>query len=126
MIKGVGTDICDIARIRKMVESDKKDLFLPKIFTTTELQMAEAYKDPSAFFAGRWAAKEALAKALGTGFGKQCRWLDIEVQRLESGAPDLVLSELTKETADSLSVKTIHLSISHEKETAVAFVVLEA
>ena len=125
MIKGIGTDICDIARIRKMVESDKKDLFFAKVFTAKELEMAEVYKDPSTFFAGRWAAKEALAKALGTGFGKQCRWLDIEVQRLESGAPQLILSELTKETANALAVKSIHLSISHEKETAVAFVVLE-
>ena len=125
MIRGIGTDICDIARIRKMVESDKKDIFFAKVFTPLELEMGEKYKDPSTFFAGRWAAKEALAKALGTGFGKSCRWLDIEIARLESGAPELKLSKLTKETADSLSVQSMHLSISHEKETAVAFVILE-
>ena len=125
MIGGVRTDICALDRIGKLLKSDKRELFLKKTFLPEEQQLAPGEKAEAAFYAGRWAAKEALAKALGTGFGAQCGWLDICVLRKESGAPYLELSGSASKTADTLGFTNIHLSISHEKSHALAFVIAE-
>ena len=87
MIAGIGTDICAIERVQKLLLSNKRQHFLDKTFTALEQKLAPVSKAEAAFYAGRWAAKEALAKALGTGFGEKCRWLDISINRLASGAP---------------------------------------
>ncbi|WDE96827.1 holo-ACP synthase [Lentisphaera profundi] len=125
MIGGVGTDICELARIQKLLESNKRQHFLDKTFTDEELDLAPGSKAEVAFYAGRWAAKEALAKALGTGFGQFCRWSEITVARKDSGAPYFKISGVTAETADSLGLTNFHLSISHEKSHAIAFVIAE-
>ncbi len=125
MIAGIGTDICALDRIEKLLKSDKRQLFLNKTFLPQEQDLAPGPKAETAFYAGRWAAKEALAKALGTGFGAQCGWLDICVLRKESGAPYLELSGSASKTADSLGFTNIQVSISHEKSHALAFVLAE-
>ena len=125
MIIGVGTDICRLIRIQHLLESDKKEHFLKKTYTELEVANIPKGRNNVAYCAGRWAAKEAISKCLGTGFGAKCRWLDICIKKLESGAPEVQLSGTTAETAESLGIKKFHLSISHEKEYAVAFAVAE-
>ena len=125
MIIGIGTDICALERIEKMLSGTKRELFLKKTFTATEVEAAPGEKAETAYFAGRWAAKEAVAKALGTGFGAKCSWLDLEVIRLESGAPYLKLSGQASLTSNDLGVTNWHLTISHEKSHAIAFVIAE-
>ena len=86
--------------------------------------MAEL-KDPKEFIAGRWAAKEAFSKALGTGMCAECAFVEIEVLSDERGKPFVKLYAATAETAKRLGITRIHVSISHERELATAFVVLE-
>lgn len=124
MIFGVGIDIVETARIKKIIE--KYDtLFLQKIFTEFELKEGFAKKDPVTYFAGRWAAKEALSKALGVGIGEKCSWLEIEIQSQAHGNPICLLSGNAEKTATEISIIRIHLSITHEKEYAGAVVALE-
>ena len=82
-------------------------------------------KDPKEFIAGRWAAKEAFSKALGTGMCAECAFVEIEVLSDERGKPFVKLYAATAETAKRLGITRIHVSISHERELATAFVVLE-
>ena len=125
MIIGIGTDICQLSRIEKLLKSTKRQHFLKKTLTQEEIDNIPPARREVSYCAGRWAAKEAVAKALGCGFGAKCRWLDITIRKMDSGAPEVVLSELTAQTAKDLGIGKIHVSISHEKEYAVAFVVAE-
>ena len=125
MIFGIGTDICDLERIQKMLDSDKAEAFITRSFTEAENAMAPKGKQRTAYYGGRWAAKEAVAKALGTGFGAKCRWLDINIARLDSGAPSAELSGIAADTAKEVGITKIHISISHEKSYAVAFATAE-
>ncbi len=121
MILGLGTDITDCARIEKMMLRHG-NCFLRRVLTEREA----AEFDGVSYLAGRWCAKEALSKALGTGIGSRCAFEDIQILRdAESGRPVMTLSGNAKRTADALGVKRIHLSISHEKLHAVATVILE-
>jgi holo-[acyl-carrier protein] synthase len=86
----------------------------------------QAQRHPGQAFAVRFAAKEAFAKAIGTGLARGLKWLDIEVRRIESGQPALVLAGAAQREAHRLGVSRIHLSLSHEKGMAVAMVVLES
>jgi holo-[acyl-carrier protein] synthase len=124
MIAGTGIDIVEISRIRDMLEKHS-NAFAEKIFTDKERDEAENRSDPSVYFAGRWAAKEAFAKALGTGFGRFCSWTDISVSNDSAGKPFITLSGNALEYAEKLEIANIHLSISHEKEYACASVILE-
>jgi holo-[acyl-carrier protein] synthase len=125
MILGIGTDICALERIQKMLEGSKRELFLKKTYTPLEISAAPGAKAEVAYFAGRWAAKEAVAKALGTGFGAQCSWLGIEILRKPSGAPEIILSGSASLSSDNLGVTDWHLTISHERSHAVAFAIAE-
>ena len=125
MIVGLGTDIIETARIDKLVER-RGALALERVFTPAEIEKSKTRgKSISQFRAGRWAVKEALAKALGCGMGEKCSWQEIEVMNLDTGAPTVALSGTTKATADGLGVQQIHVSISHEQHYASAVVVLE-
>lgn len=119
MIKGIGTDIIEIKRIENAVS----DAFLKKCFTENELK---SY-DKNTFVqsaAGIFAAKEAVAKAFGTGF-RSFSAKDIEVLKDEQGKPFVNLSKKASYTADKIGIKSINISISHCKEYAVAFAVAE-
>lgn len=126
MIIGIGTDIVFVGRIRKIYESDKKDIFLEKIFTPKEIELAENHKDPVLFFSGRWATKEAVSKALGTGIGHECAWKDMEILSLESGAPNMSISGTALITAKKMNIQNWHVSISHEKTYAISYVIAES
>jgi holo-[acyl-carrier protein] synthase len=124
MISGIGTDIVEIGRIRGMLEKHPES-FIGRVFTETEQNEANGKKSAVEYYAGRWAVKEAVSKALGCGIGENCAWKEIEVTNDEKGKPHAALSGKAKETADSKDVKSVHVSISHEEHYACAFAVLE-
>lgn len=125
MIVGIGTDIVRIDRIRRSIERHP-DHFVDHIFTSEEQREAALRSDFSTYYAGRWSAKEALSKALGSGIGEKCGWLDISILNNEAGCPCMVLNGRAAETANKMGVPKIHVSISHETEYACATVILEA
>jgi len=95
------------------------------VFAEDELRDAPEGIGKYAYFAGRWAAKEAVSKALGTGIGKDCGWKDIVIRRDPLGKPIVEMQGAAKKTASTLGIKTIHVSISHEGRLACANVVAE-
>lgn len=119
MILGIGTDIIEIYRVKKAIESES---FLKRNFTPAEIALIS--KKGAQTAAGNFAAKEALVKALGTGFSGFFP-IEIEVLRKPSGAPFINLTHKAYDLSLSLGVKHIKVSISHSKEYAVAYVILE-
>ena len=122
MIAGIGNDITECARIGEALQRHG-DLFLDHLLTPRE--KAES-RGRLSYYAGRWAAKEAVAKALGCGIGARCSFTDIEILNDESGKPLVSLSGAAQRTAAELNVGRIHLSISHERHYAAAVAVLES
>ncbi len=125
MIVGVGTDIVEIARIEATLER-LGESFAARILTPNELLDFNASKTPNHFVAKRFAAKEAMGKALGTGIGQGVSWQHMEVLHSELGAPYFQLSHKAMERFKALGGATHHLSLSDEKDFAVAFVILES
>lgn len=115
-IKGLGNDIIEIERIRKSIERHGEH-FLDRLFTKEEQEYCYQFKDSSQRFAGRFAAKEAVAKAFGTGFGHELAWHDLEILANEKGRPIVHLSEKAKKHFQN---PEIHLSISHSDHYATA------
>lgn len=124
MIVGLGLDIAEIDRIQGAIERHG-DLFLKRVFTAAEIEYCERHRTPYERYAGRFAAKEAAMKALGTGWRRGVRWLDIEVMRQPSGKPTLELRGQAGEWAARLDVKTISLTITHSGNIALAQVIFE-
>ena len=124
MIIGIGTDIVEVIRIESML-GEHGESFVEKIFTVEEKDESAKRSDPAQYFAGRWAAKEALSKALGCGFGAKCSWKDIVILNAPNGKPEMTLYGNALRTSQELGVSSIHLSISHEKHYACASVVME-
>lgn len=118
---GIGTDIVEIKRIkRSAVKYGQR--FLQRLFTPAEIALCQARKEPWGCFAARFAAKEAVLKALGTGLAG-CRWTDVEVLPGPGRAPQVYLSGGALNRALSLGVERVLLSISHDRGRAVAFAV---
>jgi holo-[acyl-carrier protein] synthase len=124
MIRGIGTDIIGVSRIRRLMDKHGSH-FLEKIFTEPELLQMKSRAGKAHFLAGRWAAKEAVSKALGCGIGASCAWKDIEILNGELGGPSVSLSGAAAKTASRIGASNAHVSISHEKNHAVAFAILE-
>lgn len=122
LILGVGTDIVEVGRIKKAIE--RNDRFLEKIFTITELDYLKSRNLRPEYVAGRFAAKEAVAKALGTGF-RGFDFKDIEIDRTTLGKPIVTLKGKAKLIAKKEGQYNIHLSISHGVDSAVAYAILE-
>ncbi len=120
MIKGTGVDIIEISRIEKVFAGSGR--FASRIFTAGELACCAEKKGKWASLAARFAAKEAVSKALGTGFGR-VKWTDIEVIGGEGGKPEVRLHGAAREAAGELGITNLSLSLSHCNEYAVAFVV---
>jgi holo-[acyl-carrier protein] synthase len=120
MIIGIGTDIVSIPRIERAIERFG-ERFLNKVFTQEEVATC---KEPPQL-AARFAAKEAALKAIGTGISKGIAFKDIEVRRKSGERPEVRLHGKGKEVAESLGLKAVHLSLSHDGGFAVAFVVIE-
>ncbi|MBQ7650546.1 MAG: holo-ACP synthase [Victivallales bacterium] len=126
MIVGVGTDIVEIARLKASIERYGAH-FLDHIYTVAEQAVAESKGEQRfAYYAGRWAAKEAVSKVFGTGFTAECKWTEICIANNDAGKPLVTLSGITAQTAEALGIRQIHLSISHEKAYACAFAVGES
>ena len=127
MIIGLGTDLCEVERIARALER-QGDRFRNRICSDREQGLAAARADEAVFYAGRFAAKEACAKALGTGITERVRWRHIEVLAGQSGEPILLLSEgalrHARRLADRCEVRA-HVSVTHGGPFAMAFVILE-
>jgi len=124
MIAGIGIDIIEINRIRRVLE--KNPAFQQKVFSEQEIQYCVSKADPSMSFAARFAAKEAFMKALGTGWNHEVSWVEIETVINKNGSPSLSITGKTRMTLTARNITSCHLSLSHEKEYSVACVVLES
>jgi len=124
MIIGVGIDIIDVTRVKKVIEK-YGSRFIERIFTGKENAYCDSKAKPYIFYAARFAAKEAFLKALGSGLSGGIKWKDIEIDRDNSGKPYANYSGRAKQTADNLGVEKAHLSMAHTSEYAVAIVELE-
>ncbi len=119
-IISIGTDIIECARIAQMIERHG-ELFLHRVFTVREIIYCSARRSCNQHYAGRWAAKEAVLKVLGTGWSKGIRWTDVEVQNATGGCPTVILHNRAAEIAKQQSIATVMLSISHCRSHAVAY-----
>ena len=121
----IGTDIVEIERIQHVLQTYPNQF--PKIvFTEAEIASAPANEQARlAYFAGRWAAKEAIAKALGCGFGANCAWKELEISNLPGGEPVVELSGNALQTFKELDGLKLSVSISHERHYATAVALLE-
>lgn len=119
MIVGLGTDIIEIHRIADMVERHGEN-FLNRIYTSDEVTYCQKRKESNQHLAGRWAVKEAVMKALGTGFVKGIHFRDIEVTSERSGKPILLLHGGARDRAEQLGIDQVLISISHCREYATA------
>ena len=124
MIVGIGIDVAEVKRIRAVIES-QGERFLRRVFTREEVAYCEKFKNKYERYAGRFAAKEAAMKALGTGWSRGVRWVDVEVVRTRGGRPILELKGEARKVADRLGVKNIALSMTHTVEQAIAQVIFE-
>ncbi|HEY0564658.1 MAG TPA: holo-ACP synthase [Terriglobales bacterium] len=124
MIVGIGTDICEVQRIRQAI-ARFGDRFLRRCFTPHEIAYCQSKANSVERFAARFAAKEAAMKAIGTGLSRGVSWQDFNVGRAPGGRPVLELSGRAAQIATGLGTIRTHLSITHVPEQAVAFVILE-
>jgi holo-[acyl-carrier protein] synthase len=122
-VVGVGVDLCEVDRMRATLARTAG--FADRVFTDGEQAYCRRAKDPAERFAVRFAAKEAVLKALGSGLGA-CRLRDIEVVRADSGAPAVVLHDTAADLADRRGVTRWHVSLTHTATLAEAMVVAVA
>jgi holo-[acyl-carrier protein] synthase len=125
VIVGLGLDIAEIDRIEEAITRHGAP-FLERLFTPREVEYCERFKNRYERYAGRFAAKEAAMKALGTGWSRGVRWRDIEVVHGESGKPTLKLEGVAGEIARNMGVKNIVMTITHSGNLALAQVIFEA
>lgn len=119
MIFGIGVDVVENARIRQSIDR-LGDPFLDRVFTPVEREYCDGMKFPERHYAARFAAKEAIAKAFGTGIGENLNWTDMEVHRRDSGEPFVVMSGKGKEFARSKQIHQIMISLTHTDHYAAA------
>jgi holo-[acyl-carrier protein] synthase len=124
MILGIGIDTVEIGRIR---DSHQRlgDRFIERILLPAEIDYCLKHKDPAPSLAARFAAKEAISKAFGTGITAELGWLDMEVARHDTGAPYLILHSKGKELLEARGGSIVHLSLSHTANAATAMAILE-
>ena len=119
-VLGIGTDITDVARVEEMLEKHGQ-LFLKRVFTDNEIAYCTPRRAVAQHLAGRFAAKEAILKALGTGWAGGIQWTDIEVVNEPGGQPIVKLHNAAAEEAARRQIGQVLISISHVKFSAVAF-----
>jgi len=123
MIFGIGIDIIEIERIKSSIEKFD-DRFLNKIYTKTELDYCLSKKNKYQHFAARFAAKEAIAKALQTGWSKEFRWKDVEIYNEKSGMPNVKLLGNLKDFLDA--DKSLKITMSHSENYVTCFAIIYA
>ena len=119
-IVGIGTDIVECVRIRKMIDRHG-ELFLARVYTEREVRFCQSRRRATEHFAARWAAKEAVLKALGTGWRRGLAWTDMEVRTEPSGRPQVLLCGVAKDIAQAQRVGDILISMSHCRAYATAY-----
>lgn len=119
MIVGHGIDLVECARIAKVYEAHG-ERFLDRVLTPAERERARQFADPIPFISGRWAAKEAILKMLGTGWRGQIAWTDMEILPDALGSPVVSLSGECGRLADKLGIAHVFLSITHTDQAAMA------
>ena len=124
MIYGIGTDLVNIDRVKKIL-SKNRDGFVKRVLSEHEQALFANKADSAAYCAKRFAAKEAFAKALGTGIGRVVGFQDLTVRNNENGKPHFIPSEKLRLYLLEKDINQAHLSISDESQNAIAFVVLE-
>src|SRR3989441_1065942 len=124
MILGVGIDIIEVDRIRASYEKFG-ERFLQRILRPAEIAYCLSHKQPAPFLAARFAAKEAISKAFGTGIGGQLGWQDMEVGRKDTGEPFVILHDAGQKLLEQRGGARFHLSLSHTENYATAVAILE-
>ena len=124
-VLGIGVDLVECARIQHSLDRFG-DRFLHRVFTDGEIAYAQSMKFPARHLAARFAAKEALSKAFGTGIGKAMAWKDIDVHKKPSGEPFVVLQGGAKDLASNRGVTKVLITLSHTDNHAMAMIVLES
>jgi len=122
---GVGVDLVECARIERSLERFGEK-FLRRVFTEGEIEYSMSMKFPARHLAARFAAKEAVSKAFGTGIGKAMGWRNIDIRKKKSGEPFLVFSGSAQELAGKRGVTSALVTLSHTEQHAMACVVLES
>lgn len=126
MIIGVGIDLIEVARVQRALEHPKTGpRFRSRVYTGREIEYCEARRRKYESYAGRFAAKEAVMKALGTGWSGRVSWLDIEVVPAPGGKPEIHLNNPASALAEAQGIRHFFLSITHTREHAMASVVAE-
>lgn len=124
MILGTGIDLIEVVRIKASYEKFG-ERFLKRILHPDEIGYCLSHKSPAPFLAARFAAKEAISKAFGTGIGEQLGWQDMEIRRKESGEPYVVLHDKGLVLMQQRGARRLHLTISHTEQHATAMAILE-
>lgn len=124
MIYGVGTDLIEIARVARVLQRFG-ERFARRILCEPEFKRFRAHRNPAAYLAKRFAAKEAFTKALGTGIHAPANWHGMWVINLRSGKPELEFSIELKKFLENRQIRRTHLSLTDEREIACATVILE-
>lgn len=125
LIIGMGVDLAEVGRVRQAIER-RGERILKRLYTAKERAYCERARNKYERYAGRFAAKEAAMKALGTGWRRGIRWVDLEVVREPGGRPTMVLHGEARNIADRLGVKHIAMSITHTETQALAQVIFES
>ena len=119
-VLGIGTDIIECLRIAQMIERHG-ELFINRVYTDHEIAYCRARKAATQHFAGRWAAKEAVLKAMGTGWRRGISWRDIEVRNQSSGKPVIALRGGARDVIEATGIQQMLISISHCRSHATAY-----
>ena len=119
-IIGIGTDIIECLRIAQMIERHG-ELFINRVYTQHEIQYCQSRKLATQHYAGRWAAKEAILKALGTGWRRGISWRDIEVRNEPGGRPTVAMRGGARDVVEQLGITEMLISISHCRSHATAY-----
>jgi len=118
-VLGIGTDIVECLRIAQIIERHG-ELFINRVYTDYEIQYCRSRRAATQHYAGRWAAKEAVLKALGTGWRRGIRWRDVEVRNAASGKPSIALRGGAREVLENSGIREMLVSISHCRSHATA------
>jgi len=121
-IIGIGTDITECLRIARMIERHG-ELFINRVYTPTEIRYCQSRKQATQHFTGRWAAKEAILKSLGTGWVRGISWRDVEVRNEPGGKPVVGIRGGAQEVVERLGITEILITISHCHTHATAYAI---
>ena len=126
MVVGVGVDMVEVARVQRALEEPKTGRrFRDRVYTEKEILYCERRQRKYESYAGRFAAKEAVMKALGRGWGSKVGWLDIEILPAPGGKPEIYLHNKTSAFAQELGIHRFSLSITHTEQFAMAYVIAQ-